>query len=178
MFTMDVPSVPAQQTPIVLAQAASPATAPDYILKVCGETLSVGSNRLAANVIDPAGALAIYLGKKSNRDIYSSLAADTIKISLLETTKHGELITKIGSVGRTYYVYDPVPNYAGKDKSVFMAEFEGKRYKIILEFHVFAITPVESTWVDSCPPPKLIKVTKPSSGFNNRGQTTFLLETP
>ena len=137
----------------------------DYIFKDCGELISVGSNRLAANTIDPAGALAIYLGKKSKRDIYSSLAADTIKISLLEATKHGELITKIGSIGRTYYVYDPEQDYAGKDNSVFMAEFEGKRYKIITELHVFSVAPVESTWVNSCPPPQLIKVNgKPVSG--------------
>ena len=37
MFTMDVPSAPAQQTPIVLAQAATPATPPNYILKDCIE---------------------------------------------------------------------------------------------------------------------------------------------
>jgi len=40
MFTMDVPYVPAQDTAIVLAQAATPAataTPADYLLKTCME---------------------------------------------------------------------------------------------------------------------------------------------
>jgi hypothetical protein len=47
MFIMDIPAVPPQQTPIVLAQAATPgATVPlDYILKDCQETESTGDPR-------------------------------------------------------------------------------------------------------------------------------------
>jgi hypothetical protein len=175
------PTRAAQQTPIVLAQAAITATPPlDYILKDCRETISMGSKKLAFNVIDPAGSLAEYLGKKSNRDIYSSLAADTIKIDLLEATKHGVITSKVGDVGRMYYVYDAVSNYEGKDKATLMAEFEGKRYKIILELHVFAVAPFENDSVNSCPPPKLIKVNgKPVSGsidYNLGNITVTLME--
>jgi hypothetical protein len=56
MFIMDVPSVPAQQTPIVLAQAAAPgATAqPDYLLKDCKEVPSAGGSITAMNMVSPA----------------------------------------------------------------------------------------------------------------------------
>lgn len=42
MFAMDMPTVPAQETPIVLAQAADTKTQPDYLLKTCNEVPSAG----------------------------------------------------------------------------------------------------------------------------------------
>jgi hypothetical protein len=166
MFVMDVPSVPAQQTPIVLAQAATPTTPqPDYILKSCEETVSGINSVIDARSFSPAATLADYLGRKNNRDILGSPTVfSSIKTTLLEDTKQGKMTSIIGNVGGnaglTYYVYTATPNYEGKDKAVFMAEFEGKRYKIILELHVFAIAPMENQSVNSCPPPKLIKVTR------------------
>jgi hypothetical protein len=83
-------------------------------------------------------------------------------ITLLEGTKHGELLTRTASDGRTTFRYNPVPDYVGDDRAVFMAEFEGKRYKIVVNLKV-------SLGVDYkdplCPenPYELIKV-KPSSG--------------
>ena len=159
MFTMDVPSVPVQQTPIVLAQAATPATPRfDYILKDCQEAEQVSTT---FNAISPEGMLAVYLGNRSNRDILSDTAAlASIKTTLLEGTAHG----KITSEG----VYIPEPNYFGKDKVVFMAEFEGKRYKIILDIHVVAKVDEGDSPTTTCPPPKLIKVNgKPVSGASD-----------
>ncbi|MBU0621288.1 MAG: matrixin family metalloprotease [Gammaproteobacteria bacterium] len=46
-----------------------------------------------------------------------------------------------------------------------MVEFEGKRYKFILQIKVMEYVPDDTT----CPPPKLIKVTKPSSGASGLG---------
>ena len=42
-----------------------------------------------------------------------------------------------------------------------MAEFQGKLYKIVVDIKVLDVV-VEN--IPVCPPPKLIKVTKPSSG--------------
>ncbi len=157
-----------QQTHIVLAQAASPATPqPDYILKSCEETVSGVTAVIRARSFSPAATLADYLGNKNNRDIQGNPTAfASIKTNLLEDTKHGKMTTQTDDAGLThYYVYTAIPNYEGKDKAVFMAEFEGKRYKIILELHVFAVAPMENQSVNSCPPPKLIKVNgKPVSG--------------
>lgn len=167
MFAMDVPSVPAQQTPIVLAQAATLAAGssnqqPDYILKACSETESTGDPRSAMRAVDPAYALKNYI---QNRDKhYVELAA--IKTTLLEGTTHGKITSGTTNYGRTAYGYDAEPNYVGKDKAVFMAEFEGKRYKIVVDLRVFTMVNENDP---TCPPPQLIKVkkpVKPSSGAN------------
>ena len=42
-----------------------------------------------------------------------------------------------------------------------MAEFEGKRYKIVVDLHVFIMVDENSP---VCPQPKLIKVKKPALG--------------
>ena len=170
MFIMDVPYVPAQETSIVLAQAATLAAGgsaqqPDYILKVCQETESTGDPRSAMRGVDPAGWLAVYLGNRSDRDIYGDSATlASIKTTLLEGTKHGEITAEVDNTGRTSYGYDPVPEYVGKDRAVFMAEFEGKRYKIVIDLRVFIMV---NEYKPVCPQPQLIKVKKPASGSSS-----------
>ncbi len=155
MFITDVPYTPAQQSPIVLAQAATPSTPqPDFILKDCQETESAGDPRSAMRAVDPAGMLAIYLQNHNNRTINAQMLA-AIKTTLLEGTTHGKIFAGVDNTGRTSYHYDAQPNYVGKDRAVFMAEFEGKRYKIVLELRVFIMV---NEYNPTCPPPKLIKV--------------------
>lgn len=127
---------------------------PDYILKSCEETVSGVTAVIRARSFSPAATLAEYLGNKNNRDILGNPTAfASIKTILLEDTKHGKMTTQTDDAGLTYYyVYTAIPNYEGKDKAIFMAEFEGKRYKIVLELHVFAIAPMENQSVYSCPP--------------------------
>jgi hypothetical protein len=167
MFTMDVPYVPyvpAQETPIVLAQAnvsdGSISHQPDFILETCKETRSVGDLTTAMNVVDPAGWLAGYLGNQRHRDLYTTASA-SIKPILLESTNHGKLIPKTTGSGVAYFMYEPESGYEGQDRAVFMAEFEGKRYKIIVVIEV-------SQYVDEsasvCPESQLIKVNKPEKG--------------
>ncbi|MEO7622036.1 MAG: matrixin family metalloprotease, partial [Gallionella sp.] len=170
MFTMDVPYVPVQDTPILLVQAATPGAGatpqPDYLLKDCQETTSVGDPTSAFRAVDPAYMLKNYL---EWHDKSGTLVIDlsSIKTTLLQGTTHGKITSVIDNIGRSWYGYDPIPNYVGNDQAVFMAEFEGKRYKIALELHVFAGS-VPGDFGDShstCPPPKLIKVNgKPVSG--------------
>lgn len=178
MFTMDVPSVPAQQTPIVLAQAVTPSvgstTQPDFILKYCSETESSGDSWSAMRVVDPAFMLKNYLERHDKtRTLVIDLAS--IKTKMLEGTTHGNIFAEVDNKGLTSYHYDPVPAYEGKDRAVFMAEFEGKRYKIVVDL-VVSLVVNENDPV--CPPPKLIKVNgKPvssSSGYDlNAISVTF-----
>lgn len=166
MFTMDVPSVPAQQTPIVLAQAAAPATPrPDYLLTGCKQTESTGPSWSAGRAVDPAGLVKNFMQNKYNRPIDFSAITN---VTLLEGTKAGKLTSVIDNTGRTWYRYDPVPNSTGNDRAVFLAEFEGKVYKIVINI-VVSPTVGESPLLPGekpvCPPPKLIKVNrKPVSG--------------
>jgi len=166
MFTIDVPYVSTQETPIVLVQAATPsagsATQPDYLLKICQETESTGDPRSAMRSIEPAGWLADYLGYREHRQIDTS----NIKTTLLEGVTHGKITNEVDNTGRFSYGYDPIPEYVGKDRAVFMAEFEGKHYKIVIDLHVFIMVDENKP---TCTSPQLIKITKPatgSSGYN------------
>jgi hypothetical protein len=165
MLIADVPYVPAQDTPIVLAQAATPSVTPppDYIFNKCKETESTGSPRSATRGVNPVGMLAAYIENHSQRLIDRATEA-AIKLTLVEGTTQGKLNPHTTRDGRLYYMYDPTPNYIGNDRAVFLAEFEGKVYKIVVELHVFEgpATPGDSG-ASTCPPPQLIKVTKPSS---------------
>jgi hypothetical protein len=165
MFIMDVPAVPPQQTPIVLAQAGTPGVTPqfDYILKDCQDTQSTGDSRSAIRAVDPAYMLKNYLQNRDGQ--YVELKA--IKTTLLEGTKHGEITKEVDNTGLTFYGYDAEPEYVGNDRAVFTAEFEGKRYKIVIDLKVFLS--VDENVPSACPPPKLIKVTKPSSGASDYG---------
>ncbi|MFA5915572.1 MAG: hypothetical protein WC830_18665 [Burkholderiales bacterium] len=142
MFSMDVPYVPPQEAPIVLAQAAAPASGvipqPDYILNTCTETTSTGDPRSAWRGVDPAGMLAIYLQNHANRTIDMEMLA-AIKTTLLQGTTHGKIFAEVDNTGLTSYHYDPTPNYEGDDRAVFMAEFEGKVYKIVVEIKVLFV---------------------------------------
>jgi len=91
----------------------------------------------------------------------------TIKLTQLQGVVHGQLIPRSvdrTSGGRVAYEYRSEPGYLGKDQAIFLAEFEGKRYRIVVNIIV-------SKGIDDynpqCPPfEQLIKTTKPSSGFN------------
>ena len=158
MFMMDVPYVPASEALVVLAQAAAPGATQtlDYILQQCQETESTGNPRSAMRGVDPAGWLAVYLGNRDHRDIYGDRAAmASITTTMLEGTKHGKIFAEVDNEGLTSYHYDPTPGYVGKDRAVFISEFNGKRYKIVIDL-VVSLVVNENEPV--CPPPKLIKV--------------------
>ncbi|MBU0621138.1 MAG: hypothetical protein KJ795_04770 [Gammaproteobacteria bacterium] len=150
MFTMDVPYVPAQQTPIVLAQAA-PITAatpqPDFTFNACTEVEHVTT---AFSGVNPALGLASYLERQGR----STIDLATIKITLLQRTSHGELTLGASDHARSMsaYSYDPEPEYIGKDRAVFMAEFEGKRYKIVVD--IVVVEQVNENGPSVCPPPR------------------------
>lgn len=165
MFIMDVPYIPAQDNPIVLVQAAATGAStplqPDYILNACKET-EHGDPMSAMRGINPVGMLVTYLINKDNRHIDLATEA-SIKTTLLQGSKHGNLVAGTSNYGRTAYRYDPTPSYIGDDRAVFQAVFEGKVYKIVVDIKVLEVVD-ETPGGSQCEPPKLIKVTKPSSG--------------
>ena len=154
MFIMDIPYVPMQDTPIVLAQAATPGAGvtpqADYILKDCQETEHTSDPRSAWRFVSPAAMLKNYLVA---HDKTGTLNVDLtpIKITLLEGATQGRLTAKTSSSGTVYYTYDPDPSYIGKDKAVFMAEFEGKTYRVVVDLIVKLIVNENSP---ECPAPE------------------------
>jgi len=126
----------------------------DFILKDCQETDSIGDPRSAMRAVDPAYLLKNYF--EGGYDV--DLAA--VKTTLLKNATHGKITPVVDNTGRTWYRYDAEPNYVGNDQAVFMAEFHGKLYKIVVDLHVFmGVTPGDQApYVSTCPPAKLIKV--------------------
>jgi hypothetical protein len=161
MFTMDVPYIPEQQAPIVLADKGSaPAMQPDYILHGCQAVSSSESEspESAERGIDPALVLALYISRRdyATGDHTDDLRAAVKNPILLEGPKHGRIhVVDEKGYGRVFR-YEPVPNYEGKDSVSFMVEFKGNYYKIVIELVVVEMTDIH---VDECPSlPRLIKV--------------------
>lgn len=164
MFVMDVPYVPAEPAPIVLAGGTSSTTntpgRPVYLLKECQEVPSVGDPRSAQRSVDPATMLRDYIEGRVHRALDPKAFKNP---TLLESPKHGKMTRRGGdSEGFVAFGFDPTPEYIGKDRAVFTVDYKGQRYKIVVEFIV-------SHRVDEntplCPAePKLIKVQQPASG--------------
>ncbi|MBK9349331.1 MAG: hypothetical protein IPN05_03680 [Sulfuritalea sp.] len=167
MFSADMPNVPPQGAPMVLVQPAASSAgkhtpAPsnrqaDYLLKWCQEFSSGGGDW-----VDPVGMVAIQVGNRNNRDLFSSTTTgNAIKITLMEGPTHGNLIFKPSESGRANYMYMPSPGYIGKDTAVFIAEFEGKRYKAVISLVVseqVIENPPTSDMVPICFQPQLIRL--------------------
>ncbi|MFY9260414.1 MAG: hypothetical protein WAO71_07905 [Gallionella sp.] len=155
---------PDPMVPIVLAQAATPATtAPlaDYLLKTCMESSSGGTHW-----ITPGGELLGALQNRSREvfNLYESAAREAaVKVTLMAAPAHGKLILQPQYKGYVVYQYQAEPGYVGKDKVVFMAEFNGKRYKIVYNLIVSKDMDERNPL---CPPnTTLIKLqNKPASG--------------
>src|SRR5512139_2267870 len=167
MITMEVPYIPPQEAPIVLVQAADTSSQPDYQLNACREVPTAGGAISAMNMVDPAASLVVAVLRQEHRQISAqegeALKA-TVKLTQLQGVAHGQLIPHSPN-GRVFYEYRSEPGYLGKDQAIFLAEYQGKRYRIVVNIIV-------SEGIDDynpqCPPPpgQLIKITQPSSGFN------------
>lgn len=167
MFIMEMPAVPAQETPILLAQAgAASAPQPDFILNDCQGTASAKEfDGTALRAIDPGYALFNALNGLAGKQVVPALTSIT-NITLLEGPKHGGIVAGTSTSGRTAYRYDPIPDYVGEDRAVFMADYDGKHYKIVVNLKVSLGLNNEL-----CPdtPYQLEKITKPSSGASSYG---------
>lgn len=161
-----------QDTPTVLAQAAtstrSDTQQPGYALTTCKDTTSGDDQNTAENGVDPAGWLTSYIEKRDQRPIEPAQIATT-KLTLLQSTTHGKLIRHTTDAGLEYYMYQAEHAYKGKDRAVFLAVFEGKTYKVVIDLNVYPVEAIADNMPSTCPPPQLINVTKPSSGFNDYG---------
>lgn len=131
--------------PPLSTKVATPATSqPDFILQNCKETEQVST---IFGGISPEYMIKNYIQNRSNRPVELTSIKN---VTVIKLPTHGKLIDN--------GLYIPEPNYFGKDKVLFMAEFEGKRYKIILDIHVVTKVDEGDSPTTTCPPPKLIKV--------------------
>ncbi len=121
---------------------------PDFIVKGCQLVLStmdqggVGAQipprpliNSASRRIDPWSVLSGLV--EGDRKAYLAF-----KTTLLEDATHGKVYAINSGSGLGSYWYVSEPKYEGRDKAVFMAKFNEKYYKIVIELGVF-LTPEE-----------------------------------
>lgn len=146
MMTLDVPSVPPTSPPAILAEAAASSVPPrfDYVFERCIEIEPMPDDpKSAMRGVDPAYGLKNYLQSPGR-----PVRIQDIKVKVLQGTQHGKL-TVSGSHtvdysspeapnidGPSVYRYDPNPGYLGDDQAVFLAEYGGKVFKVILTIKV------------------------------------------
>lgn len=134
----------------------------DYILKDCQETVHDLHEREAFNGVSPSGMLENYLLSHDKTGTFRANHS-SYKVTLLENSSHGKLIENTSNAGVvssiTHYMYHPKPSYLGKDKAVFMVEFEGKSYKVVLDIHVVGHVNDSDEPTTSCPSPNLLSYT-------------------
>ena len=137
----------------------------DYLLKSCKEMpsgLSVGS---VISMIGPSYVLSEHFRVYKGRDIDQRL----IKETLIEKPKHGEIKliyeSEHNSLGSLHYIPFKLGDrngnvgYEGKDRAVYLLEFAGKRYKLILNLIVTESGDLTDVGVPSrCHATKLIKL--------------------
>jgi hypothetical protein len=131
----------------------------DFIFKYCQPVSSMFSGS-DAGAINPLFMFIDYINNRDGRmlDVYRD-HQDFMNLSLLEDAKNGHIVelyedefnitiyderlkrsVNLNVVGFKYFRYDPIVNYDGNDSAVFMFEFEGKRYKVILDLLVEPLT--------------------------------------
>ena len=166
MFVMDVPYIPEMDTPVLMVQAGPPAPPADYIFNACKETFEDPNPRSAIYAVDPAYMLRNYL---VNVDQHQGVRPEDIKVKLLQGTQHGDLLSSVSNYGRTTFHYDLTSGFIGDDRAIFMAEYQGKYYKIILDIKVlYGVDEYNS----ECPDPVLHKAPESNPDENS---TTYRL---
>jgi hypothetical protein len=70
----------------------------------------------------------------------SEIDLSALRITLLEEPKHGDFYVgpNEGQGGNDSYNYFPKVGYFGRDKAVFLAQYAGKTYKIVMTLQVQA----------------------------------------
>jgi hypothetical protein len=146
MMPLDVPSVPPASPPAILAEAAASSAPPrvDYIFEPCIEIEPTPDDpQSAMRGVDPAQGLKNYLGSPGD-----PVHIQDVKVKLLQGTQHGKLtVSGFHTVdysspdaptidGPSVFRYDPNSGYLGDDQAVFLAEYGGKVFKVILTIKV------------------------------------------
>jgi hypothetical protein len=160
---MDMPDVPPQYAPVVIAQApqAQPPTQQDGVkidrtIGVChliqNPPIPPGT---AVNVISPLGSTSDYFNKLEQR--WVGLEG---KVTVLQGPEHGAL----EDVGSGYFGYQPTPDYRGPDRATLLVDIGGLKVKVMYFFKVEASAwggtegydPYEDK--DNCPQGRMWKI--------------------
>lgn len=133
MFVMDMPHVPQQYTPVVVAQATQRQTSDksDRTIGVCQLIENQPESlRSAINGLSPLQSVSIFFGNVENRQV-----GIEGRVSLLQGPAHGTL-EELGGVDRGGYLYVPMGNFVGQDRATFLVKTGGFNVKVMYFFNV------------------------------------------
>ena len=142
MFVMDMPDVPPQYAPVVIAQA--PQAQPPALQGSAKVDRTIGVCHLiqnppippltAVNAMSPVTAVWGYLQTQeqfTSKQLTPGMF-NTAKASVLQGPEHGTLK---GEWGQNYR-YHPTPDYSGQDRATLLVEMGGLKVKVMYFFKV------------------------------------------
>jgi hypothetical protein len=140
MFAMDIPDLPPQEAPVVIAQASQTQKGSDATLGICHLIENPpASPDSAGNALGPVTEVWGYF-KRQKRFTRQQLTAEmynAAKVTIPEQPKHGRL----EDLGRGDYYYHPPPGYFGADQATFVVEMGGLSVKLVYFFNVLSFVP-------------------------------------
>src|SRR6266581_6344851 len=136
MFAIDMPDVPPQYPPVVIAQASlakQANTTADRTIGVCHLIENRPESRLSAkNSLGPVEWVWSYF-KREEKQVFNRAELKAAKASLLQAPAHGTL--EIGSTGGAAY-FPTGPDYFGPDRATVLVEIGGLKVKVLYFFKV------------------------------------------
>ncbi len=150
MWISDMPNVPPQDVPVMIAQANQAQSSTALTVRTVGICLGifngVGTSPTGENIVEPKGEARAYVRNYEKKNIADTVPAT---ITILQQPAHGilRLLTQadIGTIlpntGGTFdsadpgYIYLPEKGYIGQDKAVVLVEIGGVKVKEIFYFH-------------------------------------------
>jgi hypothetical protein len=166
MFIMDVPSIPIQETPVMVADAATTQNSAqkyDRVIGVCH--LSDGSTSDGA--MEPSMEMHDYYRVKERLTIDGVVNS----IVILQMPKHGKLEGPVDG----NFSYIPVKDYLGNDRASLLVEVGGKKVRMEYFFRVMEHVPDQEgfdPYSNYCP--NKTRVWKISSVLDSSGNRNFV----
>jgi hypothetical protein len=135
MLAMDIPNVPAQETPLMVAATTMAQTSVqkfDRVIGVCHLSENPFVPQSAVNVLEPADEAVMYLRQEEHSKI-----TDQANTSVLNMPEHGVLENE----GKGYFAYYPKKGYIGGDRATLLVDVGGKKIKMEYFFRVMRSIP-------------------------------------
>src|SRR6266700_8137640 len=147
MFIADVPNIPPQDVPVMIAQANQAQAGDVKTMRTIGVCEPVPNEDYSLeNVFSPKGSAAYYLRMYERQSVADT---DPATVTILQQPKHGilRLVTEANrnrfGEGRFdpasgLYAYLPKKGYVGKDSATALVEIAGVKVKVVYFFQAWA----------------------------------------
>ncbi len=159
MFIADVPNIPPQDMPVVIAQASQAQAGNVQTMRTIGVCEPVPNEDYSLeNVFSPKGSAAYYLRMYERQSVADT---DPATVTILQQPKHGilRLLTEADR-GMLFsdtaapvnpadgaYVYLPNKGYVGKDSATALVEIAGVKVKVVYFFQAWAGGLARQYWI-------------------------------